>query len=700
MAEKHGNLSINSDNLFPIIKKWLYSDHDIFFRELISNGCDAITKLKKLEMMGEYTLPADYKPEIHVVVNPEEKTLKFIDNGLGMTADEVEEYINQIAFSGATDFIEKYKDKANDDQIIGHFGLGFYSAFMVADQVTIDTLSYKDGATAVHWSCDGGTEFDMADGTKEGVGTEITLFLNEDSVEFSNEYRAREVIEKYCSFMPTPIFLEKANAETEYETIDAADKLDTDTVVETIHEEAKTEEKENENGEKEVVEVSPAKDKLKIVKRPVPLNDTNPLWAKSPNECTDEEYKAFYRKVFLDYKEPLFWIHLNMDYPFNLKGILYFPKINTEYDSIEGTIKLYNNQVFIADNIKEVIPEFLMLLKGVIDCPDLPLNVSRSALQNDGFVKKISEYITKKVADKLIGMCKTDKENYEKYWDDISPFIKFGCLKDTKFCDKMNDYILFKNLDDKYLTLPELLVKEEEKKDENKDEAEVLDADGNPIKKENDDAANENAEEKDERKVIYYVTDKLQQGQYIKMFKEQNMDAVILDHNIDTSFISQLEQRNEHYKFMRIDADVTESLKDETSAEDLKAETDTLTDVFKKALNNDKLTVKVEKLKNADIASVITLSEEGRRMQDMMKMYAMNGMGGMDSNMFAADQTLTLNANNELVKYIFEHKDSDHVPMFCEQLYDLAMLSNQPLSVDAMAKFVQRSNQIMMLLAK
>ena len=701
MAEKHGNLSINSDNLFPIIKKWLYSDHDIFFRELISNGCDAITKLKKLEMMGEYTLPADYKPEIHVVVNPEEKTLKFIDNGLGMTADEVEEYINQIAFSGATDFIEKYKDKANDDQIIGHFGLGFYSAFMVADQVTIDTLSYKDGATAVHWSCDGGTEFNMADGNKEGVGTEITLFLNEDAVEFSNEYRAREVIEKYCSFMPTPIFLEKANAETEYETIDAADKLDTDTVVETIHEEAKTEEKENENGEKEVVEVSPAKDKLKIVKRPVPLNDINPLWAKNPNECTDEEYKAFYRKVFLDYKEPLFWIHLNMDYPFNLKGILYFPKINTEYDSIEGTIKLYNNQVFIADNIKEVIPEFLMLLKGVIDCPDLPLNVSRSALQNDGFVKKISEYITKKVADKLIGMCKTDKENYEKYWDDISPFIKFGCLKDTKFCDKMNDYILFKNLDDKYLTLPELLVKEEEKKeDEKKDEAEVLDADGNPIKSENADAANENAEEKDERKVIYYVTDKLQQGQYIKMFKEQNMDAVILDHNIDTSFISQLEQRNEHYKFMRIDADVTESLKDETSAEDLRAETDTLTDVFKKDLNNDKLTVKVEKLKNADIASVITLSEEGRRMQDMMKMYAMNGMGGMDPNMFAADQTLTLNANNELVKYIFEHKDSEHVPMFCEQLYDLAMLSNQPLSVDAMSKFVQRSNQIMMLLAK
>ena len=703
MAEKHGNLSINSDNLFPIIKKWLYSDHDIFYRELISNGCDAITKLKKLDMMGEYQLPADYKPQIQIIVDPDAKTLKFIDNGLGMTADEVEEYINQIAFSGATDFIEKYKDKANDDQIIGHFGLGFYSAFMVADQVTIDTLSYKEGAAPVHWACDGGTEFDMTDGTKEGVGTEITLYLNEDSLEFSNEYRAREVIEKYCSFMPTPIFLSKANAETQYETIDAADRLDTDTVVEEIHEEAKTEEKENENGEKELVEVSPAKDKLKIIKRPVPLNDTNPLWAKNPKDCTDEEYKAFYRKVFLDYKEPLFWIHLNMDYPFNLKGILYFPKINTEYDSIEGTIKLYNNQVFIADNIKEVIPEFLMLLKGVIDCPDLPLNVSRSALQNDGFVKKISEYITKKVADKLIGMCKTDKESYEKYWDDISPFIKYGCLKDTKFCDKMNDYILFKNLDDKYLTLPELLVKEEEKKDD----AEVLDKDGNPVTDTLGNASSDSSadgsdasadDEKDERKVIYYVTDKVQQGQYIKLFKEQKMQAVILDHNIDTSFITQLEQRNEKYKFMRIDADVTDSLKDETSEEDLKNETDTLTEVFKKALNNDKLTVKVEKLKNENISSIITLSEEGRRMQDMMKMYAMNGMGGMD--MFAADQTLTLNANNNLVKYIFEHKDSEHVPMFCEQLYDLAVLSNHPLSVDEMSRFVERSNKIMMLLAK
>ncbi len=699
MANKRGSLSIDSDNLFPIIKKWLYSDHDIFYRELISNGCDAITKLEKLDMMGEYQLPADYKKKIEVIVNPEEKTLKFIDNGLGMTADEVEEYICQIAFSGATDFIEKYKDKANDDQIIGHFGLGFYSAFMVADQVTIDTLSYKEGSTPVHWTCDGGTDYTLEDGSKTTIGTEITLYLNEDCLEFANEYRAREVIQKYCSFMPTPIFLSNANAETQYETIDAADKLETDTVVEEIHEEAKMEEKENENGEKEMVEVSPAKDQLKIVKRPAALNDTNPLWAKNPKDCTDEEYKEFYRKVFLDYKEPLFWIHLNMDYPFNLKGILYFPKINTEYDSIEGTIKLYNNQVFIADNIKEVIPEFLMLLKGVIDCPDLPLNVSRSALQNDGFVKKISDYITKKVADKLIGMCKTDKESYEKYWDDISPFIKFGCLKDNKFCDKMNDYILFKNLDDKYLTLPELLVKKEEEKDG--DDSTAKDASDNASSDCSDsDSTASDAEEKDDRKVVYYVTDKVQQGQYIKLFKEQNMDAVILDHNIDTSFISQLEQRNEHYKFMRIDADLTESLKEETNEEDLKAETDALTETFRKALNNDKLVVKVEKLKNENISSLITLSEERRRMQDMMKMYAMNGMGGLDMSMFGGDQTLTLNANNKLVQYIFEHKDSEHVPMFCEQLYDLAVLTNQPLSVDAMTKFVSRSNEIMMLLAK
>ncbi|WP_288774491.1 molecular chaperone HtpG [uncultured Eubacterium sp.] len=683
MSNKHGSLSINSDNIFPIIKKWLYSDHDIFYRELVSNGCDAITKLKKLDMMGEYTLPDDYEAKVEVRVNPTEKTLKFIDNGLGMTADEVEEYINQIAFSGATDFLEKYKDKSNDDQIIGHFGLGFYSAFMVADEVHIDTLSYQDGATPVHWECDGGTEFDMTDGNKTTVGTEITLFLNEDCLEFANEYRAREVLTKYCSFMPTEIYLVNETAEPEYETILPEEKTDKDTVIETIIEEAKTEEKENENGEKEIVEVSPRTEKLKILKRPVPINDPHPLWTKHPNECTDEDYKEFYRNVFHDYKEPLFWIHLNMDYPFNLKGILYFPKINTEYDSIEGTIKLYNNQVFIADNIKEVIPEFLMLLKGVIDCPDLPLNVSRSALQNDGFVKKISEYITKKVADKLTGMCKTDKESYEKYWDDISPFIKFGCLKDEKFCDRMNDYILFKDINDKYMTLPELLKEKEEKEAEAKDEN-------------TNDNADNTEEQKDTRETIYYVTDKNQQGQYIRMFKESDMNAVILDHNIDTSFITQLEQRNQNYKFMRIDADVTDALKEEVSEEEMKSALDTLTETFRTALGKENLDVKVEKLKDASISSMITLSEEGRRMQDMMKMY---NMYGMDPSMFGGNETLILNVNNKLVQYILDHKNGEHVPMFCKQLYDLALLSNQPLSPEAMTAFINRSNEVMMILA-
>ena len=695
MSNKHGNLSINSDNIFPIIKKWLYSDHDIFYRELISNGCDAITKLKKLDLMGEYELPEDYEPKIQILVNPEEKTLKFIDNGLGMTADEVEEYINQIAFSGAADFLEKYKDKASEEQIIGHFGLGFYSAFMVADAVQIDSLSYQDGAVPVHWECDGGTEFDMSDGSKTSVGTEITLFLNEDCLEFANEYRAKEVIEKYCSFMPTVIYLAKENAEEEYETIPADEVTEKDKVIETIVEEAKFEEKENEDGTKEQVEISPRTEKAKIVKRPVALNDTHPLWTKHPNDCTDEEYKTFYRKVFQDYKEPLFWIHLNMDYPFNLKGILYFPKINTEYDSIEGTIKLYNSQVFIADNIKEVIPEFLMLLKGVIDCPDLPLNVSRSALQNDGFVKKISDYITKKVADKLSGMCKTDKESYEKYWDDISPFIKFGCLKDEKFCDKMNDYILFKNLDDKYLTLPECLkVEETDSEQDNPSESTETDSENTDSTSDTPETADE---EKDMRKPVYYVTDVQQQGQYINMFKEQGMDAVILDHNIDTSFITQLERRNEKIRFVRIDADVTDSLKEEVAEEELKETTDTLTDTFRKALNNENLNVSVQKLKNADIASVITRSEQGRRMQDMMKMY---GMAGMDPSMFGGDQTLVLNVNNELVTYILEHKDSEHVPVFCEQLYDLALLANCPLTPEAMSKFIKRSNQIMLLLAK
>ena len=687
MAAKKGSLSISSENIFPIIKKWVYSDHDIFARELVSNGCDAITKLKKLGMMGEYTLPDDYKGKIQVIVNPEEKTLKFIDNGLGMTADEVEEYITQIAFSGATEFLNKYKDKTTEDDMIGHFGLGFYSAFMVADEVHIDTLSYKEGAKPVHWVSEGGTEYEMEEGDKEEVGSEITLFLNEDCVEFSNEYRIREVLEKYCSFMPVEIFVSKANAEPEYETIPEDEVLDTDTVVEHIHEDAKMEEKENENGEKEMVEVSPASDKAKIVKRPVSISDPAPLWTKHPNECSKEDYIDFYRKVFMDYKEPLFWIHLNMDYPFNLKGILYFPKINTEYDSIEGTIKLYNNQVFIADNIKEVIPEFLMVLKGVIDCPDLPLNVSRSALQNDGFVQKISEYISKKVADKLSGMCKTDKENYEKYWDDISPFIKFGCLKDEKFCEKMSDYVLFKNLDHKYMTLKECIEK-------NGGKAE-------PEEKTEGENAEQSAEKKEtEKTTIYYVTDEQQQSKYINMFKKEGLDAVILSHNIDSPFITQMEQKNEHIKFQRIDADLTDHFKEDVSEEEkeaFKEKTDSLVEIFRKALGNDKLEVKVEKMKDENVASMITLSEESRRMQEMMKMY---GMSGMDPSMFGTNATLILNANHPLVEYVVAHKDGENTEMFCHQLYDLAMLAHKPLSPEEMTEFVKRSNEIMMKLAK
>ena len=687
MAAKKGSLSISSENIFPIIKKWVYSDHDIFARELVSNGCDAITKLKKLDMMGEYTLPDGYKGKIQVIVNPEEKTLKFIDNGLGMTADEVEEYITQIAFSGATEFLNKYKDKTTEDDMIGHFGLGFYSAFMVADEVHIDTLSYKEGAKPVHWVSEGGTEYEMEEGDKEEVGSEITLFLNENCVEFSNEYRIREVLEKYCSFMPVEIFVSKANAEPEYETIPEDEVLDTDTVVEHIHEDAKMEEKENENGEKEMVEVSPASDKAKIVKRPVSISDPAPLWTKHPNECSKEDYIDFYRKVFMDYKEPLFWIHLNMDYPFNLKGILYFPKINTEYDSIEGTIKLYNNQVFIADNIKEVIPEFLMVLKGVIDCPDLPLNVSRSALQNDGFVQKISEYISKKVADKLSGMCKTDKENYEKYWDDISPFIKFGCLKDEKFCEKMSDYVLFKNLDHKYMTLKECIEK-------NGGKAE-------PEEKTEGENAEQSAEKKEtEKTTIYYVTDEQQQSQYINMFKKEGLDAVILSHNIDSPFITQMEQKNEHIKFQRIDADLTDHFKEDVSEEEkeaFKEKTDSLVEIFRKALGNDKLEVKVEKMKDENVASMITLSEESRRMQEMMKMY---GMSGMDPSMFGTNATLILNANHPLVEYVVAHKDGENTEMFCHQLYDLAMLAHKPLSPEEMTEFVKRSNEIMMKLAK
>ena len=688
MQSRKGSLSIESENMFPIIKKWLYSDHDIFIRELVSNGCDAITKLKKLDIMGEYTIPDDYKASIQVVVDTEGKSISFTDTGLGMTEDEVDEYINQVAFSGATDFLEKYKDKANEEQIIGHFGLGFYSAFMVADRVTIDTLSWKEGATPVRWESEGGINFEMSEGDKSEVGTTITLYLSEDSLEFANEYRVREVLTKYCSFMPVEIFLSKEGAEQEYETIDKEELREDDVVVENIVEEAKTEERENENGEKEVVEVSPHKEKVKINKRPVSISTTTPLWMKHPNDCTDDEYKEFYRSVFNDYKEPLFWIHLNMDYPFNLKGILYFPKVNTEYDNLEGVIKLYNNQVFIADNIKEVIPEFLMLLKGVIDCPDLPLNVSRSALQNDGFVKKISDYITKKVADKLSGMYKVDKENYEKYWEDISPFIKYGCLKDDKFREKMSDYIIFKDLNDKYITLPEYV--DAVKADEDGD-AKTEDAD-----KENA-QENKDGDKEEEPTTVYYVTDMQQQSQYVNMFKEQNINAVILSHNIDQAFISQLEQGDLKVSFKRIDAGLNDTMKDDADEETLKKETEELSEIFKKALGKDKLEVKVEKLKNESVSSMLTLSEETRRMQDMMKMYSAGGMG-MD--MFGDSETLVLNSSNKLVQYILNNKEAENVDMFCKQLYDLAVLANHPLKAEEMTEFVNRSNEIMLLLAK
>ena len=697
MQNKKGSLSIESENMFPIIKKWLYSDHDIFIRELISNGCDAITKLKKLDIMGEYTLPDGFKSEIQVVVDTEGKTISFTDTGLGMTADEVDEYINQVAFSGATDFLEKYKDKTNEEQIIGHFGLGFYSAFMVADSVSIDTLSWKEGAAPVHWESEGGIDFEMSDGDKESVGTTITLYLSEDSLEFANEYRVREVLSKYCSFMPVEIFLSKANAEQEYETIDKEDLREDDVLVETIIEEAKTEERENENGEKEVVEVSPRKEKAKINKRPVSISTTTPLWMKHPNDCTDEEYKEFYRTVFNDYKEPLFWIHLNMDYPFNLKGILYFPKVNTEYDNLDGVIKLYNNQVFIADNIKEVIPEFLMLLKGVIDCPDLPLNVSRSALQNDGFVRKISDYITKKVADKLSGMYKVDRENYEKYWEDISPFIKYGCLKDDKFREKMSDFIIFKDLNDKYITLPEYVdaSKGTDASGDGADEVVVEDS------VESAEAADseEQEEKEEEPATVYYVTDMQQQSQYVNMFKEQELNAVILSHPIDQPFISQLEQGDLKVKFQRIDAGLNETMTEEADEETLKAQTETLSEIFKKALGKETLEVKVEKLKNENISSMVTLPEETRRMQDMMKMYSAGG-AGMDSDMFGGGETLVLNSSNKLVQYILDNKEGEHTDLFCKQLYDLAIIANKPLKAAEMTEFIARSNEIMMLLAE
>ena len=727
MTSKQGNLSINSENMLPIIKKWLYSDHDIFVREVVSNGCDAISKLHKLEIMGDYQYPDDHKDAIHVVVDPDAKTICFTDTGLGMTADEVEEYITQIAFSGATAFFEKYKDKANKDDIIGHFGLGFYSVFMVADDVEIDTLSWQEGASPVHWECDGSSTYTIEDGSRSEVGTSITLHLNEDSLEFANEYRMREVLQRYCSFMPVEIFLEKANAPQEYETIDESELKDTDVVVEHIHEDAKTEEQDDGNGGKKTVEIAPARDRVKINKRPVSISDIHPLWGKHPGECKDEDYVAFYRKVFNDYREPLFWIHLNADYPFNLKGILYFPKINTEYDSIEGTIKLYNNQVFIADNIKEVVPEYMMLLKGVIDCPEFPLNVSRSALQNDGFVKKIRDYISKKVADKLTGMCKTDRENYEKYWDDISPFLKYGCLKDSKFSDRLKDFMLYKDLDGKYFTLKEYLEKIAPAKEDASEEAaqnstekaqesaeDVIDvtedpealkagadqADGSGTDPEVKDADTDQEPKEKEKTTIYYVTDESQQGQYIRMFRENGMDAVILHHNIDSPYIQHVEQTREDVKFERIDADVTASMKaEDADDEQMKADTDVLSGIFKKALNNDRVTVRVENLKDENISSMLTIEEEGRRMQDMMRMYTASG-SGMDPDMFAPGQTLTLNAKNRLVRYLLEHKDGEHTEMFAKQLYDLAALANAPLKPEAMTQFISRSNEIMLLLAQ
>ena len=723
MAERKGNLSINSENMFPIIKKWLYSDHDIFYREVISNACDAITKVRKMDAMGDYELPEGFKPKVDVVLDDKNKTVTITDNGIGMTSDEVEEYINQVAFSGATAFLEKYKDKASDDQIIGHFGLGFYSTFMVSERVDIDTLSYKEGSTPVHWTCDGSSEFEMSDGNKESVGTTITLHLSDDCLEFCNEYKAREVIQKYCSFMPYEIYLSKVD-EDRTEIVKESEKLESDVVIEEVKEEDKADAKKDNDSESKEEPKEPEEKKYKIRRRPQLLNDTHPLWTKAPNDCSKDEYLEFYRKTFNDYKEPLFWIHLNMDYPFNLKGILYFPKINMEFESIEGVIKLYNNQVFIADNIKEVIPDYLMLLKGVIDCPDLPLNVSRSALQNDGFVKKISDYISKKVADKLSGLCKTDKENYDKYWDDIAPFIKYGYLKDEKFAEKINDFIMFKDLDGKYLTLPEALqinkeaeeAAKEEASDENgnKVDVDVVDENGKPVtdsaKSDNTDKDNTSAPDSSESKdsdekeprTIYYVTDEQQQSQYINMFKAQKMTAFVLNTNIDTPFMQSIEQKNQNIKFQRIDADLTDTFTSKTSKKaekELEETAKKLEEKMRKAVDNNTLTVKIQKIKDKKVSAILTVSEESRRMQDMMKMYALNGMGSMP-DMSKEGQTLVLNANHALVKYVMEHEDDKNNKMICEQLYDLARIQNAPLSGDDMTKFVNRSNDIMVLLTE
>ena len=670
--QKNGSLSIHSENIFPIIKKWMYSDQDIFVREQISNATDAVTKLEKLSLIGEWTKPSDFKGRVTVTVEPDKKTIRFSDNGIGMTAEEVEKYITQIAFSGATEFIEKYKDKANSDQIIGHFGLGFYSAFMVADKVEIETLSYKEGSTPVHWVCDGGTEYSMTDGEKKEHGTDITLHLNEDCVKYANEWELRSVIEKYCSFMPVEIYLDKLPRDSEI--ISKEEKLDSDVVLEEIPEKVEKDEK----GEERKTEA-----KLKIEKRPVLLNDTHPLWGESPSTVEKEQYLDFYRKTFHDYKEPLFWIHLNMDYPYHLKGILYFPKINSEYESIEGTIKLYNNQVFIADNIKEVIPEYLLLLKGVIDCPDLPLNVSRSQLQNDGFVKKISDYITKKVAEKLSGMCKTERESYEKYWDDISPFIKYGVLRDSKFAEKMTDFILFKDLEGKYCTLPEL-------KEKGKDSSVAEGAD-----------QSENKEEKIQK--VYYVSDSVAQSQYISLFKEHKKEAVYLTERIDQPFITELEAKNSGLRFQRIDADVQDAMKDELASEEqdkLKEAGEKLEKAFQTVLSKDKLHVKVDRLLSETPASLLSISEESRRMQDMMKMYAVSGM---PMGELPLEETLVLNERHPLVQHLLQHEDSlekEDGKLIEEQLYDLARIQNAPLNGEAMKNFIARSEKILLSLTK
>jgi len=696
--EKKGSLSIHSENIFPIIKKWMYSDQDIFVREQISNATDAVTKLEKLALISEWEKPADYKGRVSVIVNPDAKTICFKDNGIGMTEEEVEKYITQIAFSGAADFIEKYKDKANSDQIIGHFGLGFYSAFMVADRVEIETLSYKKDAKPVHWSCDDGTDYSMTEGSKSSHGTEITLHLNNDCLKYANEWEMRSIIEKYCSFMPVEIYLEKLPKDSQ--EILASEKLPGDVVLEEIPEKVEKDEK----GEEKKTEA-----RLKIEKRPVLLNEIHPLWGESPSSVTKEQYLDFYRKTFHDYKEPLFWIHLNMDYPYHLKGILYFPKINSEYESIEGTIKLYNNQVFIADNIKEVIPEYLLLLKGVIDCPDLPLNVSRSQLQNDGFVKKISDYITKKVAEKLSGLCKTDRENYEKYWDDISPFIKYGILRDEKFAEKMKDYILFKDLEDKYLTLLELKEKKEgpETASENTGDTSSEESQQNE-KQAYDENTNESGTaeqsgdgEKQEEKVqrVYYVSDALAQSQYIRIFKEHKKEAVYLTERIDSAFITELEAKNEGLRFQRIDADFQEAMQEKLSEEEqknLQSLSEKLEKSFQKNLAKDKLKIKLERLLSNTPAALLSISEESRRMQEMMKMYAISGM---PMGELPLEESLVLNEKHPLVDYLLKHEtllETEEGKLLEEQIYDLARIQNASLNGEEMKQFVDRSEKLLL----